>query len=322
MVRRLPFAPFSHMKRAVSVWSGPCALLGLLALLSAFESVARAQDLVPGAYTPAPARISILTVTTVFNHGATAFDASLPVEDASATVGLAAVGINRTLNLAGRFASVGVGVPLVRGHVEGRVLQQFQAATRFGLGDLTGRIAVNVYGAPAMTLREFAAYRPTTIVGVSLGVAAPVGQYDSNKYMNLGTNRWSFKPEVGISRTRSQWTFEGDIGAVFFTENSSFVNDGTRQQAPIVALQGHLIRAIRPGFWVAADGNYWKGGRVTTNGIRATQEQENSRLGVTLAVPIQRQQVRVSYSFGAYTTIGGDFHSIGMSYSYVWAARH
>src|SRR4030095_14767174 len=169
----------------------------------------------------------------------------LPVDDARATVGGAGVGISRTLNLAGRFASVGVGVPLVRGHVEGRVLQQFQAASRFGFGDLTGRIPVNLSGAPAMTRQHFAAYRPTTIVGVSLVVAAPVGQYDSNRYMNLGTNRWSFKPEIGISRTRSRWTFEGDIGGVFFTENTSFVNEGTRQQAPIVAFQGHLIRTIR-----------------------------------------------------------------------------
>ena len=88
-----------------------------------------------------------------------------------------------------------------------------------------------------------------------------------------------------------------------------------------MAFQGHLIRTIRTGFWVAADANYWKGGRVTTAGTPATLEQKNSRLGITLAVPYRRQQVRVSYSFGAYTTIGGDFHAIGASYSYAWAKR-
>ena len=93
---------------------------------------------------------------------------------------------------------------------------------------------------------------------------------------------------------------------MFFTDNTNYVNESTREQAPIVSLQGHLIRTIRPGFWVAADGNYWKGGRTTTNGVAAGLEQKNSRLGVTLAVPYRRQQVRVSYSFGAYTTVGGD----------------
>jgi hypothetical protein len=186
---------------------------------------------------------------------------------------------------------------------------------------MTGRIAINLYGAPAMTFKEFAGYRPTTVVGLSLGVGAPLGQYDPARYINLGTNRWAFKPEIGISRTRGPWTFEGDIGAVFFTDNTNYVNESIRQQARIVAFQGHLIRTIRPGFWVAADANYWKGGRVTTNGVPATREQENSRVGVTLAVPYRRQQLRLSYSFGAYTTVGGDFHSLGMSYSYVWAAR-
>ena len=297
------------------------AALCLLVVLSVMTSVARAQDLVPGAYTPAPAGLNVLTVATAFSRGALAFDPSLPVEDAHSTVGLAAAGINRTLNLGGRFASVGVAMPFMLGRVEGRVLDQFEAASRTGLGDMTGRIAINLYGAPAMTFKEFAAYRPTTVVGLSLGVAAPLGQYDSTRYINLGTNRWAFKPEIGISRTRGPWTFEGDIGAVFFTDNTNYVNESTREQARIVAFQGHLIRTIRPGFWVAADANYWKGGRVTTNGIPATREQENSRVGVTLAVPYRRQQLRVAYSFGAYTTVGGDFHSLGVSYSYVWAAR-
>jgi hypothetical protein len=228
------------------------------------------------------------------------------------------VGIGRTLNIAGRFANVGVGIPLVLGHVEGQVLGQLQDASRSGVGDMTLRVAMNLYGAPAMTLKEFASYRTSTIVGLSLSVGAPVGQYNPSLYINLGTNRWSFRPELGIARTRGRWTFEGDLGAVFFTDNTNYLNGNTREQAPIVSLQGHLIYTIRAGYWVAADGNFWKGGRVTTNGTSASLEQKNSRVGTTFAVPIRRQQVRISYSFGAYTTIGGDYHSIGFSYNYAW----
>ena len=295
--------------------------LGLLAVLTSSATVANAQDLVPGAYTPAPVGVNILTVSTVFSKGGIAFDPSLPVEDGDASVGMAAAGLSRTLNIAGRFASVSLGVPFVVGHVEGQVLGQFQEASRAGLADLPARVAINLYGAPAMTLQQFAAYRPTTIVGVSLSVGAPVGEYDPDRYINLGSNRWSFRPEVGISRTRGRWTFEGDIGSVFFTDNTNFVNESTREQALILAFQGHLIYTIRPGFWFAGDGNYWKGGRTTTNGTRSAYEQKNSRLGITAAVPIHRAQLRVSYSLGAYTTVGGDFHSIGMSYSYAWLPR-
>ena len=285
------------------------------------STAARAQDLVPGAYTPAPVGFNVVNITGVFSDGAIAFDPSLPIDDAHSTVGGVAVSLGRTLSIGGRFANVGVGIPLVIGHVEGLVFEQFQEASRSGQGDLAARIAINLYGAPAMTPRQFATYRATTIVGVSLSVAAPVGQYDSTKYVNLGTNRWSFRPELGISRTRGPWTFEGDLGVLLFTDNTNYVNGATRAQAPIVGLQGHLIRTFRPGFWIAADGNYWKGGRVTTNGTPQVTEQENSRIGATFAYPIRRHQLRFSYSFGAYTTIGGDFQSVGMSYTYAWAAR-
>jgi hypothetical protein len=298
----------------------PWALLRLLATLSASVTVASAQDLVPGAFTPAPVGFNVVTLGSVLNNGDVAFDPSLPITDASATIGGGFVGFTRTFRLAGRFATAGAGVPIVVGHIEGLVLDQFQEASRRGLGDLSGRLAINLYGAPAMTRQEFAKYRPRTVVGATLLVSAPTGQYDSDRYINLGTNRWSFRPTLGAQRLQGPWTLEGEVGVVFFTDNPDYVNNSRREQAPIVAVQGHLIRNIRPGFWVAADGNYWQGGRITTNGSPALIEQKNSRVGATLAVPIQRQQVRVSYSFGAYTTIGGDYHSVGMSYSYAWAA--
>jgi hypothetical protein len=171
-----------------------------------------------------------------------------------------------------------------------------------------------------MTPQEFARFRPSTVVGVSLTVGVPIGQYDSTRYVNLGTNRWTFKPEVGVSRTRDRWTLEGAAGVGFFTDNGDYVG-AVRQQAPIVAVQGHVIHRFRPGYWFAVDGNFWKGGLVTTNGVDQAEDQQNSRVGATLAVPIQRQQVRISYSFGAFTRLGGDFQQVGVSYSYVWAAR-
>jgi len=212
-------------------------LVGLMTVLCASTSV-HAQDLVPGAYTPVPTGINILNVTAVFNDGALAFDPSLPIEDASATIWGAGVGIVRTLGIAGRYANIGLGIPFVVGHLEGLVLDQFQEASRTGFGDLAIRTAVNLYGAPAMTRQEFAKYRPSTVVGLSLIVGAPVGQYISTRYVNLGTNRWSFRPELGFMHTKGRWTFEGDLAGLFFTDNTNYVNGATREQAPIVAVRG------------------------------------------------------------------------------------
>ena len=201
----------------VFVWP----LAGLL------SSTVAAQDLAPGAYTPAPVGVNVVTMVGSINDGGMSFDPSLPVEEGHATIGAAVVAYNRTLDIAGRFASVGVLAPYVLGHVDGILLGEFQETSRAGLGDLSTRVAINLFGAPAMTLQQFAAYRPTTVLGVSLTVGVPVGQYDPGRVINIGTNRWSIKPEAGFARTRGRWTFEADVGFVFFTDNTDFRNGGS-----------------------------------------------------------------------------------------------
>jgi hypothetical protein len=299
---------------------GRAELLFLLVIL-AFAAEAGAQDLVVGAYAPAPVKVNVATFVYSFNKGDMTFDPALPVEDGKATIHAGAVGYSRSLNLAGHFSTLGVFFPIFDGTVQGLLAGKFESRTRQGLGDLAMRFAVNLVGAPAMTPKQFAAYRQTTIVGFSLGVVAPTGQYDPSRLINLGTNRWAFKPEVGLSRRRGHWTVEVAGGGVFFTDNSNFNNGATRGQAPIAAIQGHVMYTIRTAFWVAADGNFWRGGRTTVNGVESTLEQRNSRVGFTFAVPIKNRQIRIACAFGAYTRIGGDFATIGVSYSHAWM-RH
>jgi hypothetical protein len=296
---------------------------GLLVLLSTllFADKSSAQALIVGAYAPAPVKVNIATFVYSFNKGDLTFDPALPVEDGKATINASALGYSRSLNLAGRFSTLGVLVPIFNGKVEGLLAGKFESRTRHGLGDLVTRFAVNLVGAPAMTPKQFAGYRQTTIVGFSLVVVAPTGQYDPSRIINLGTNRWAFSPEVGFSRRRGHWTVEADAGGAFFTDNSNFNNGATREQAPIAAVQGHVTFTVRKGFWVAADANFWRGGRTTVNGVESTVEQKNSRVGFTLALPIKTRQIRIACAFGAYTRIGGDFATIGVSYSHAWM-RH
>jgi len=290
-----------------------------VALLAVTARPVHAQDLVPGAYTPGPVRFNVITFVAGFNKGEVAFDPALPITDAQATIGVGAVGFARSFSLAGRYANVGVGVPYANGHIEGLVFGQPQQRSPTGLGDVTVRLAANLYGARAMSPAQFAAYKASTIVGASLTVAVPVGHYDPSRALNVGTNRWAFKPELGVSHRVGAWTFEGDLGMVFFTDNTNFLNGGLFQQAPIVAMQGHVIRAFKPGLWAAVDANFWRGGRVTTNGTPGSELQQNSRVGATMAMPVARgQQLRVSFSVGAYIRLGGNFTALGISYSYVW----
>jgi len=280
---------------------------------------ATAQELDPGAYWPIPKSTSIATLANNFNWGDLAFDPAAPIDEATARINTTGVSFIRTFSFAGRSANAGVVVPVVAGHVEGLYLGEFAETGRFGMGDPRLRIAVNLYGAPAMTRQEFGAYRQRTIVGVSLVVAPPLGQYDPAKLINLGTNRWSFRPELGFSQTRGAWVLEVMAGAWLFTDNTNFYGGRTRAQAPVGAVQAHVTYKFKPGRWLAADANYFTGGRTTIGGTQNYDLMRNSRIGATFSSAIDRRSAfRIMVSRGAYTTIGAYFFSIGASYSYVF----
>ena len=290
----------------------------MLALLLMPAGV-RAQELEPGAYWPLPKGLNIFTVANGFNWGDLAFDPAAPIDEASARINTTALAFTGTFSLAGRSANAAVVVPVVAGHLEGLYLGEFAEVGRFGQGDPRVKLAVNLFGAPAMTPKEFASYRQRGIVGVSLTVAFPLGQYDSTKLINIGTNRWSIKPELGLSRSFGRWVVEFMAGVWLFTDNAEFLGGRTREQAPIGATQIHLTYKFKPTMWVAADANYFTGGRTTIGGLANADLQRNSRIGGTYSLGLDaRQSIRVSVSRGAFTNIGADFTSIAASYNYAW----
>jgi hypothetical protein len=188
-----------------------------------------------------------------------------------------------------------------------------------GFGDPRFRFSVNLYGAPALSLKEFADYKQDVIVGASVQVSAPGGQYDSSKLLNIGTNRWFVKPEVGISKALGPWTLELATGVTFYTDNGNFFGGKTLEQDPIYSVQGHLLYHFRSGVWGAVDGTYYTGGRTTLDGVRGDDLQENVRVGVTLALPVDRHNsIKLYGSTGVFARTGSDFNAVGIAWQYRW----
>jgi len=300
---------------AAAVW--PFVALAMLSVSTAY-----AQELVPAAYTPAPYGVNLVSVVAVYNSGDLAFDPAGPIEDASAKIFASTLGYARSLGFAGRSANIGVMMPYVLGELEGIYLGEQAYAERSGLGDLGARFAVNLYGEPAMSPQEFSTYRPRTLIGASLVVKGPTGEYDSSKLINIGANRWAFKPEIGIVHVMKRWAIDAYVGGWFFTDNTDFFGGLTREQDPILSTQFHVRYAFGPRIWAAIDGNFWRGGQTTVDGILNDDIQRNSRVGATVSMRLGRtQSLRVVASRGAITRIGGDFTSVGVSYGYSWTAR-
>jgi hypothetical protein len=279
-----------------------------------------AQELEPGAYTVSPVGINVFNLGYVFNDGDVTFDPSLPIEDGSATIHTTILSYGRSVDLAGRAATLLVAVPILSGHLEGTYLGEPAVADRDGLGDLRIRVGVNLYGAPARRLPEFAkAPQAPLNVGASIMVVAPTGQYDPARIVNLGTNRWAFKPEAAIIRNLGPWMFEIYGGAWLFTDNDNYVNGQVRSQKPLASMQFSFRRTFKPGLWISANINYYTGGRTNVGGLFKQDFQANSRAGTTLAVPLgRRNAVRVAVSKGAYTTIGADFLGLSASFQHLF----
>jgi hypothetical protein len=295
------------------------ARIAITLMLQLVPLCVSAQELTPGAYWPLPVRINILTFVNSSNWGAVAFDPALPAEDSRGTIDTVAIAYTRTLSIAGRSANVGLQIPVLGGHVEGRYLGVPTERGQFGFGDPRLSLGVNLYGAPAMTPQANARYRMRTIVGASLTVAVPLGQYDDSKVLNLGSNRWAVKPEIGLSRATGRWIVEGMAGIWLFTDNTDFSGGHTREQDPIASVQGHLTYRFSRRVWIAGDANFYRGGRTTVDGVRHLDIQSNARVGWTFSWALdQHHALRASVSRGAYTTIGGDFTTIAVGYNYAW----
>jgi hypothetical protein len=279
-----------------------------------------AQELEPRAYTPAPTGVNFVVVAAGRSTGGVVMDPSLPVDDVEATVDSLGLGVGRTLDLFGRTALLLAVVPYAWGDVAGSVGEETRQISRSGLADPRLKLSVNLLGGRALTPREFArAVRPT-IVGVSLAVAPPLGQYAETRLINLGANRWAFKPEVGVSRALGRWTIEGYTGVVFFTTNREFYTGASvRTQQPVVALQAHISYTLRRQLWAAFDATWYSGGTTTVDGTRKADLQRNSRVGATLSLPLWGQQsIKFSGSAGATTRIGADFRTFGAAWQLTW----
>jgi hypothetical protein len=299
-------------------FSSVVCLIGVIVLLVPPAPLA-AQELEPGAYWPIPRGVNIVTAIGGINWGDVAFEPSLPVEDAAATIATSAFAYTRAFGLAGRSANAMAMLPVVGGHLSGLYFGEHTVVDRFGLADPKFKFAMNLYGAPAMIPAEFAKYRPRLIVGASVTVMTPLGQYDPAKLVNLGTNRWSFKPEIGLSRTYGKWMVEGMAGTWLFTDNTNFAGGRTRAQEAIVLLQAHLTYRFTRVMWLAADGNYFRGGTTTIGGKQNIDFQNNSRIGATFSKSLARgHAMRASLSRGAFTTIGARFTSLAVGYNFAW----
>jgi hypothetical protein len=286
-----------------------------------------AQDLAPRAYVITAIHSNAITLTWAFYDGGLNFNGAIPITGATGTYNVPVLSYYHSLSFFGRSANITASLPYAVGTFQGDVLGAQRSVYRSGLLDLAIRFSVNLVGGPAMQPQTFAKWKQKTLLGASLKVVAPTGQYDPTKLINWGINRWAFKPELGYSERWGHWVLDGYAGVWFYTTNSAYFDipvPKPQTEAPVGSLEGHLSYDFKKQrLWASLDGNFWWGGITSLNGIRGLDtKQTGSRLGGTVSFPISKHQsIKASYSDGTYIRFGGNYQNVSVAWQYSWLGR-
>lgn len=303
---------FHHVIRRSGAFTAIIALLFM-------APQALAGEIEPRAYINTPVGINFLLAGYAYSDGGLLTSSSSPIKDADLKIHSYVLAYARSLDVWGKSGKFDVILPYSQLSGSAMVAGQEHERNVSGLIDPRFRFSVNLYGAPALSMQEFAGFQQDLIIGVSVQVSAPLGQYDKDKLVNIGNNRWFVKPDIGISKAWGAFTVEVSTGVFFFSKNDDFFGGRTLKQDPVYSAQLHCTYSLGGGVWAALSGTYDHGGRTTIDGVRSDDLENNSRLGVTFAMPVNRKNsIKIYASTGLHTSTGSDSNLVGLAWQHRW----
>ena len=280
---------------------------------------AAAQDLEPRIYSASPVGANFLSAGYAHTIGTVVLTPPTLITNVTAEVDGPGIGYDRTFDFAGRTARFGLALPYRQIDVSADVRGQRQQFSRSGLGDFVMRFGLNLIGNPAVSPAEFARREPTTTVGAGVIIVAPTGDYDTDRLINTGSNRWSVKPEIGVEQPWRNWFVDATVGTWIFGDNTKFLGGNVLGQEPLSVFQAQAGYTFRPGLWLAANATYYTGGETSLNGVRRHDAVSGTRAGLTLAMPlVEKVSMKFAWSTGSGARAGANGTILGATLQYRW----
>ncbi|MBX7044150.1 MAG: transporter [Ignavibacteria bacterium] len=290
-----------------------------LALIVVSCAVSFSQEIEPRAYSNLPVNANFAALNYNFTSGNIVADPAAPIKELDLNSNNIIGGYVRTFSMFGNLARIQLTVPYSFLSGTAKLAGRDTAGTRSGLADLRIRFGINFIGSPAMDIAEYVKRKEGTVVGASLVVSAPTGQYFEDKLINLGTNRWGFKPEIGISQRLSDFYGEIYTGVWFFTANNEYVKTNKLETDPLFNIQGQINYVFKNIAWAGINAAYSNGGNTSVNGVSNNTKQDNWRLGAVVSSALSKNlAVKLQYHTGAVIRRGSDFDFYGISFQYFW----
>ena len=295
------------------------AIAGLVLL-----RISWAQFTDAGNYAEGPVGLNSLEFTYAYVRGTASIDTALVVGSENLDLNKGTFSYTHNFSMLGRLAWVSANVPLAS--LTGTVTGTNASGSTSGIGDSSFELAMLLKGGPALSAAELASYERTMILGMSLTVSVPTGEYDGNKVLNLGSHRWSFKPELGISYPfgpERKWEVDGYINAYFFTDNTSYRGVEVLHQEPLPGLEAHLSYSVTPGFWMSLDSRYAFRGETVVDGLEQNNTQENLTVGAEASwTPNAHNSLDVVFAKALVHRNAPSYTGVSLSYTYSWGNDH
>lgn len=278
------------------------------------------QDLEPGFLSAMPIGGNIGIASYGFSQGEILLDNTLPIDDLNSKMSIIGLGYFRSFKLFNRLAKFDVIVPYAIGDYEALLEGEEAATTKNGFGDPLVRISMILIGEDPLKPKEFFAKEQKKFkLGLALRMKVPLGQYEPDKLINLGGNRWAFKGAVAGSYTiKNKLVLETHVTGWFFQENDNFYGGNTSKQAPLWGLQFHATYIFKPGIWLAASLGGVRGGMTEVNGVEESR-LKNNRYGLAFAYRLNnKNSLKAAYTNGLFTASGADFDTYLIAYQFLW----
>jgi hypothetical protein len=289
---------------------------GILYLQSGYS-----QDVEPRRWSSIPLGINVVGAAYLYTNAQVNFDPVLELTDVSLEANTFAASYVRPFKLANKLARVDVVLPFSIDHWEGLLSGEAASTNRSGFMDPWLRLSVNLIGPPAggpKELKEYYEENPvSTTFGVSLGVTLPFGQYFDEKLINVGNNRFVFRPQAGVVHRWGLWSYEVTGSLTIFTSNANFFNGNTLSQKPTIGLQSHLIRQFKNGMWASLSAAYNQGASSTINDVPKNDQRAYFFAGASLGYTFAGNQgIKIAYLRSrALRDVGSDFNSLALAWS-------
>ena len=280
----------------------------------------QAQDLEPGFMSAMPTGSNIGIVSYGHSRGDILLDNTLPVDDLNSKLNSIGLGYFRSFKMFNRLAKFDVVLPYAFGEFNGSVEGVERTVYKNGFGDPLLRLSMIFVGVDPLKPKDFFKSEQKKFkLGASFRLKVPLGQYEPDKLVNLGGNRWALKTALAGSYTiKNKLIFEAHLSAWFFGVNNDFFGSNTSEQKPLYGVQLHGIYIFKPGVWAAASIGGVRGGTVEINGI-AKESQVNNRFGLSFAYRLNNNNsLKAAYTNGIFTESGADINTLLIAYQFLW----